>query len=159
MKKLLLFCLLISGGFASAQDYSVPVSTTAECKKAEPEVLLAAKLILSNPLENAEAKKAEAFVLSWMTNCEYSFELGGNIIDLSKKENSKLLFVYMAAQAKFILENPEKSKDKEAMTVAAYTALADYCANTANGVKLTKDVKRLIDAKEKGTIAKYAAEK
>jgi hypothetical protein len=159
MKNVLLLFLLLSAGVASAQDYSVPVSTTAECKKAEPEVLLAAKLILSKPLENAEAKKAEAFVLSWMTNCEYSFEIGGNITNLSKKENSKLLFVYMAAQAKFVLENPEKSKDKEAMAEAAYTALADYAANTANGVKLTKDVKRLIDAKQKGTIKEYAAEK
>lgn len=159
MKNIFLLFLLFSAGFVSAQDYSVPVSTTAECKKAEPEVLLAAKLILSKPLENAESKKAGAFVISWMTNCEYNFELGGNIVDLAKKENVRLLAVYMAAQAKFVLENPDKSKDKEAMAEAAYGALADYAANTANGVKLTKDVKRLIEAKEKGKIKEYAAEK
>ncbi|MDQ3110464.1 MAG: hypothetical protein M3R17_11270 [Bacteroidota bacterium] len=159
MKKLFIAFLLLSGGFVSAQDYSVPVRTTAECKAAEPEVLLAANLIMSKPLKNPEAKKAESFVLTWMTNCEYTFELGGNITKLNKKENAELLFVYMACQAKFVLENPSKAKDTEAITLAAYSALADYVAVAANGVKQTKEVKRLIEAKEAGTMKEYAAEK
>jgi hypothetical protein len=159
MKNVLLLFLLFSSGFISAQDYNVPLRTTADCKAAEPEVLLAANVIMSKPLENAESKKATAFVLTWMTNCEYSFELGGNIIKLAKKENVNLLGVYMAAQSKFVLENLTKSKDKEAIAIAAYTALAEYAAKSENGVKQTKEVKKLIAAKEAGTIKEYAAEK
>jgi hypothetical protein len=159
MKNAFVLFLFLSAGFVSAQDYNAPLRTTADCKMAEPDVLLATAVILSKPLENAEAKKAEAFVLTWMTNCEYSFEVGGNISKLDKKENMRLLFVYMACQAKFVLENPTKAKDTEAIGIAAYTALADYVAKTENGVKLTKEVKRLIEAKAAGTIKEYAAEK
>ncbi len=160
MKKPLTLLLLLVGGFLFGQtDYTtIPLKTTADCKAAEPAVLVAANFILGKPLNDKDVKDPEAFVLTWMTNTEYSFMVDNKISKL-EKGNKNLLFVYMSCQAKYLLENVDKAKDQNAIAVGAYSLLADYVSNAANGVKMNKDIQKLIDAKKNGKIQEWLDQK
>ena len=162
MKKLFSIALLLfATGTAFSQLsitelYKIPVKTTEDCKKAEPEILKAANLVLSKPIDDNDGVLAGAYLLVWAQNSEHSFTFDANISKLSKKKaNTMLLCVYLAALTKFILENPDKEKDTKAATIYTYTKLADYVANANNHVKKTKDIKKLIAAKTNNTIASY----
>jgi hypothetical protein len=158
MKKTFTFFLLLFSSFVFAQtDYStISLKTTADCKKAEPTVLEAAKLVLSKPISDASAHDANVFILTWMTNCEYSFLVDDKIGKLDKpKGNKNLLFIYMACQSKFLLENIDKAKDQNAIALGAYSLLADYISNTSNGVTINKDVQKFLDAKKEGKLQQW----
>ena len=65
----------------------------------------------------------------------------------------------MSCQAKYLLENVDKAKDQNAIAVGAYSLLADYVSNAANGVKMNKDIQKLIDAKKNGKIQEWLDQK
>lgn len=158
MKTTLTIFLFLFGSFAFAQtDYSsISLKTVAECKLAEPTVLEAANLVLSKPIDDADAHDANVFILNWMTNCEYSFLVDNKISKLEKpKGNKNLLFIYMACQSKYLLEHVDKAKDQNAIALGAYSLLADYVSNTANKVNISKDVQKLIDAKKDGKMQEW----
>ena len=163
MKKILTAALfLFSAGAVFSQKinidelYKIPIKTAEDCKKAEPEILKAANYVLSKPLDDNDGVMAGAFILLWATGSEHSFTFDGNISNLSKhKKNTMLLCVYLAATAKYILENPDKEKDTKAVTVYTYNTLASYIGNVANRVKKTKHTKKLIAAKTNNTMAAY----
>lgn len=157
MKNLIIcfFALLGTTVFAQTNYSKIPLKTAADCKAAEPSVLTAAAYILSKPMDSDSVKDARAFIIVWMTNTEYSFQVDAHIGNLDKKKNGNLLFIFMACQAKFLLENKDKAKDSEAINVGAYTMLADYISNSANGVTITKDVQKLLDAKRDGKVAEW----
>ena len=135
------------------------VKTPEECKAAEPRVLEAAKFILASPLESNDKHLYEAriLIIDWMSNTpEHSFSLDDNISKLSKGKNSSLIGIFMAAQTKFVLENPDSAKDSKKLQIAAFSAVAEYCMNEANGVEKSKSVTKLIEAYKSGKMDGYA---
>lgn len=162
MKKLFtVLALLFSACLFAQTDYTkIPLKTKEDCKAAEPDVLSASKLIISKPLGDASVNKAMIFLITWMSNCEYSFTIDEKITKLTKKKaNKDLLGVYMACMAKAVLENPDIAKDNEAIEIAAFSTLADYCSDSAHNVSVTKDIQKLIDAKKNGTMKDYVKAK
>jgi hypothetical protein len=157
MKNSITLLLLLFGGVAFAQtDYStIPVKTAEECKAAEPEILILANHIISSPLNDPESTRATRFFYDWTFNCSYTFQLDKRISELAGKGNGRLQVVFLACMAKFVLDNPDKSKDSDAMIFAAYNTLADYVAKPENGVKQTKDVQKLIQAKKDDKLKEY----
>jgi len=160
MKTTFTFFLLLFGSVAFAQtDFSsIPVKTTEDCKKAEPQVIEAANLILSKALDDASVKDAETFIVIWMTNCEYSFLVDDKISKM-EKGNKNLLFVYMACQSKFLLEHVDKAKDQNAIALGAYSLLCDFVSNAANHVEMNKYVKKMVDANKAGKLQEWLNEK
>ena len=161
MKTLITLLILVSNGFLFGQtDYStIPLKTTADCKAAEPQVLVAADFVLSKPIhDDADVKSPEAFILTWINNCEYSF-LVDSKIDKIEKDDKNLLFIFMTCEAKYLLENISKAKDQKAICLGAYSMLANYASDPANGVKANKYLQKLIDAKKNGTIQEWYDEK
>ena len=156
MKNIVLFLLLIAGSFGMAQDQEydkIKVKTPEDCKKAEPKVLEAADFIIDSPLEtdNRNLYAARALIIDWMSNTpEHTFSLDGNTAKLAKGKNISLLAVFMACQTKFVLENPDSSKEKHKVQLAAFSSLAEYCMNNRHGVDMTKAVIKLIDAYKNG---------
>jgi hypothetical protein len=160
MKKIYSLFFLLLGGqlFAQTTDYStIPLSTVEECRAAEPIVLEAADLILSKPLGDASVLRATIFVIDWISKCEYTFELSGPISKLSKSGINKDLFsIFIACQSKYLINHKDLSKDTAAINEGAYNLLADYCAETSHKVEMTKEVKKLIEAKKNGTMKTYS---
>lgn len=158
MKNSLTLFLFLFAATAFAQTDFTKISTGSveDCKAAEPQVLEAANLILSKPVNDAGLKDARSFLIRWMTSTEYTFTLDNHIVDMSKKKgNENLLAVFMACQAKYLLEHKDDAKYSDVINVGAYTLLADYIENTANGVAKNKETQKLLDAKKKGTIKDY----
>jgi hypothetical protein len=154
MKKSLtvLFLFIAAFAFAQSTDYSkIPTGSVSECKTAEPSVITAADLILSKPLNDETSSDARGFIIRWMTSTEYSFTIDNKITDLTKKKaNKNLLVIYMACQAKYLLEHKDDAKNNTAIEVGAFTLLADYISDSTHGVSITKEIQKLLDAKKNG---------
>lgn len=132
--------------FKNSEDY----------KKHEPDVLRCCNYILSHADDKDDINLAIArqFIITWMTGTEdYSFTVGGPISKIGK--NINLMAVYMAAAAKYELENPDKKNDADAVALNAYKALIAYVENDKNGVKKNTEYKKLKEAMDKGTLADY----
>lgn len=122
---------------------------TAEVDKA---ALQAATHILSTPENDNDMARLGAvqFLIRWMTGTPaYKFTLDDRAGKIAKKD---LLMVYMAAMAKYSLENPAESKNEKLVELNAVKYLLGYCQQ--QGIKLSGELKRLSQANEKGELEK-----
>jgi hypothetical protein len=150
-------CFFLLTGILPAQtNYDIPLKTAADCKAAEPTVLVASDFILSKPMNDGESTKPEAFIWLWAQNSDRTVTIAGPITKISTpKVNTNLLWIFVACQAKYILEHQDKANDKNLVLVESYKMLADYVSNSENGVTINKNVQKLLDAKKNGTMDEY----
>lgn len=154
-------CLLLWFGcnsvFAQETDYdAVPLGSKSDFKAAEKTVIEACNKVLTTAInmEDAGRMKATAFVIKWMSGTpDYQFAIDASIMKTINK-NEGLLSVYMASMAKFVLENPADAKDASKIKLSTYNLLLDYVAHENFGVKMTKPLKSLLDARAKGELEK-----
>jgi hypothetical protein len=157
MKKLVfLFSLFFSAATFAQTNYNIPLKTKEECKAAEPAVLIAAGVVLSSPMNDEAGHAAQLFVMRWADNSEYTITIAGPISSYWKgKTNGNIPWIFAACQAKYIIEHPDKAKDTDAILLAAYNMLAEYVGKASNGVTITKNVQKLLDAKKNDAMAEY----
>jgi hypothetical protein len=161
MKYLLLLFVISSPCLLTAQndDYRhIPVKTVDDCKKAEPLVMKAAKLVLGSPVNysSPELEDARIFVFSWMSGPSgFTFQIDGTIGKISKGKNRNLYWAFMAAESRFALENRDNAKDQKAIKMAAYNSIAVYCLKPENGVDLTKNISKFLDAYQNKKLDSY----
>ena len=90
-----------------------------------------------------------------MTNSpDYSFNLeaeGGKAC----KNNTDLLRVYIAALTKSAMDNKAFAHDAKKMKLESFKIFVAYCKNPANNVKMNSDLKKMIEANDKGELEKY----
>ena len=158
MKKLgLLFVVFItihSFGQTIPDFDLIKLEKVADFKPAEPFALQTANYLLSTPVkkEDANRQKSVQFIVRWMSGTsDYSFNLN-EAIDRIGKTNPDLLGIYMAAMTKYSLENKDSAKDPKLVKLNAMTMLLNYCENKDNNLKLTKPLKKLAEAKERGEL-------
>jgi hypothetical protein len=150
----ILFMLVI--GVLNAQDYSklkdIPLNNKDDCQKAQPAVLQCANELLSSRCsENLESLNSIAFVSRWMeATPDYKFGLNQTVFK-AIGSNNLLAGRYLASLAKTALENRIASEDQ--FQLASISVFLDYCKNPEAAVKVPKKLQRLIDAKQKGTLA------
>jgi len=151
--------ILISAG-SFAQDFSqyesIPLTTAAEYRKAEPHVILATELVLATPIEkkNKNRENAIAFIMKWMGGTsDFSFIPDKTVTKVTANDPD-LVGVYFACLAKYALEKG-KGVDREELRINAYTLLAKYCENPDNNYKLRGEMKKLVDAKNQNKIKEY----
>lgn len=141
----------------SGPDYdNIKLETAADCRAAEPMALQASTYLLSTPFEekNITRLRALSFIIKWMSATpDYSFTLD-NVASKLMKGNDDLLGLYMAAMTKYCIENKESAKDPKLVKLNAVTAVLDYCENEKNNLKMTKQLKKLAEAKAKGELEK-----
>jgi hypothetical protein len=157
MKLTILIAALFFSGVAFTQTLPnfdiIKLEKTADYKMAEPYALQTANYIFLNPFkkENKDLLNSLRFMGKWMNGTpDYSFAVG----DMEDKigNDNDLLGLYMIAKAKYILENKANAKDPKLVKLNATIVLINYCSNKDNLIRMTKQLKKLAEAKEKGQL-------
>jgi hypothetical protein len=157
-----LFALLNRPVFSQQlPDYTkVSLTQASDYKAAEPQVLQAAIYMLSTPYNKEDLAWLNAiqFIMKWVEGTpDYSFTFGSSTTKIFK-DKMELLSLYIAAMARYSLENPGSAKDPNAIAFNAMSTVLTYCNNTANNMAMTKPMKKLSEAKEQGQLAEALRE-
>ncbi|MDJ1504602.1 hypothetical protein [Xanthocytophaga agilis] len=157
----ILFVFLCFAYVGFAQDFSnlknYSLSAKEDFKKAESVVLECSKYLVSHPLSETDLNRLYAvqFIMRWMEGTpDFSFSLDETAVKLSKS-NTALLGIYLGEMSQLAIQNPEMSKDAKQIKLNAITSVLTYCEDSSNSVKLDKELKKLIDAKNKGKLKEY----
>jgi len=158
MKKLLIVLLLFCFKTSFSQNvirYSdIKLEQAADYRVADTITLNAAAYLLSTPFDknNIDRLSALQFVIKWMTGTpDYPFGLDNTAIKIMKG-NDDLMGLYMAAMAKYALENKSSATDGKLVKLNAVKSILAYCENTGNNMKMTKQLQKLSEANKKGEL-------
>ena len=158
MKRTILIFLVFLAKFSIAQtvpDFDlIKLDKVSDYKAAEPFVLQTSTYLLSTPFDskNENRSKSLQFIARWMSGtAEQSFVLDDAASKIIKG-NDDLIGIYLAAMAKFSLENKQLAKDPKVVKLNAINSLLDYSSNKINNLKPGKQLKKLLDAREKGQL-------
>lgn len=144
-----------------SQDGVVPanyqLNTKEDYAKFEADIITAAKWLLATPLNEQSDKREQvsSFVVKWISGSPtVNVEINPTIMDFEKK-NPGILVLYMAASAKYVLEN-NYSKDMRAKHRAA---LRDMISVYKSGKGIHKDKKmdKLAKSDEEGKLDEWIA--
>jgi hypothetical protein len=137
--------------------YEVPLVTEKDYSNAEKKVIEAATFLLSTKFDNDNLERlyATEFVMKWMAGTpHFTFQLNEQIAR-SFAEEPELMNLYMAAMAKYALENKNKAADTGEINLQAAKALIEYTARTANNLRQTGELKKMAAAMKKGELRKF----
>lgn len=119
--------------------------------------LQASNFLLSAPFEkdNLDRLKSLQYIIKWMSGTpHYNFTLDEQATKFAKKNND-LLGLYMAAMTKYVLENKADAADQNKIKLNAVKMIISYVKDQKNNVKLNSELKKAIEADEKGELAAY----
>ncbi|MEI6059298.1 MAG: hypothetical protein WCR72_01255 [Bacteroidota bacterium] len=160
MKRVVFALLILFASASFAQNYSqwenIPLVTAAEFRKAEPQVMLAADLVLSTPIEKTNKNRLNAisFIMKWMGGTsDYSFVLDETMRRVTYGDKD-MLGVYFACLSKYAIQKG-KGADREDIRIKSYAMLAAYCENPDNNIKVRGEIKKLVDAKNQNKMKEY----
>lgn len=163
MKRLFFVLVLVFvSAFSFAQNLPNYDAIKLEVKEdyntaAETAALKAASFLLSTPNEknSLDRLKSLQYLIKWMSGTpDYSFSLGDPVTKFAKK-NEDLLGLYMAAMTKFVLENKADAKDEKKIKLNAVKMLIDYAKDENNKIKINGELKKAVEADNKGQLAEY----
>jgi len=161
MKKAICTLLLIFAAFYSFSQSmppvdGVPLVTAQDYRTAENVVVQVDGNLLSTPIDKANETRLYAglFLMKWINGTpDFDFTTEQKPLKYLKKD-ADLITVYCAALTSFTLQY-RSVKDHKALTVNAVKAFLDYVNNANNHVVLTKNLKKLSDANQQGTLEKF----
>jgi hypothetical protein len=139
-----------------AQYESIPMSTAAEFRRAEPQVALAADFVYNVPIDktNLNRKNALSFIIKWMRGTsDYSFVVDESLKKITYNDQD-LASVYFACLAKSALQKG-KDADRDEIRTYSYILFATYCENPENNYVPKGEMRKLVDAKNKGQMKEY----
>ncbi len=160
--KLFVFAAFFIGfvGFLPAQTLTdfdlIKMEKASDYKVAEPFVLQTANYLFSVPFKKDSKDRLNSlrFISKWMNGTsDYSFLFTDEMVKIGK-DNYDLIGQYMAAMAKYTLDNKAAAKDTKAMKLNAMILLLDYCENKDNNMRMSKQLKKLSDSRSKGELEK-----
>ena len=158
MKAVLVVFITICGLCAKAQTVPnfdlIKLEKATDYKIAEPFVLQTATYLLSTPYIKASKDRNNSlqFISKWMYGTtDYAFVFN-DVVDKIGKDNNELLGMYMAAMAKYALQNKAVAKDQKQLKINAMILLLNYCENKDNNMRMSKQLKKMAEAKEKGQL-------
>jgi len=134
---ILFWCVALSAFSQTSSQYdNIPLTSAANYRKAEPQVILAADYVYSSPIdkENTYRKNAISFIMKWMAGTsDYSFGMDETISKIAGGDND-ILGIYFVCLAKYALAKGT-GVDREELKYNAYIMLATYCENSNNNYK------------------------
>jgi hypothetical protein len=158
MKKILFIPLVVLSICAFSQNStdfdSIKIDNATDCKAAEPYALEASNYLFSKPFDKNDIDRLRSMrlIIRWMSATpDYHFALDEAAAKLMKGSDD-LLGLYMGAMTKYALENKSTSGDAKLVKLNAITTILNYVENPANNLKMTKSLKKLSEAKAKGTL-------
>ena len=158
-KTLFLLIALLTTTFLYAQNVpdftQIKLDKPDDYRAANTYALVAANALLSNPIDKDKIDRlnCQKFVAKWMSGTpDYGFTFGNSEKILSN--DPELLGIYMASMVKFCLENKVQGKEQEKIKIGSWQILLAYCDNSTNNVRLTRKLKKLIEADKNGELAR-----
>ena len=122
--------------FTNVESYKTERSKVLEC----------ANYLFNTPSNTAELNRLTAlqYIMKWMEGTPaFTFEIGEEAMKLSKG-NTDLLGLYFAGMTKVVLDNEGDTLNAQQIYKRTEALLVDYCANSANKMKPSKTLKKLI---------------
>jgi len=158
MKKALLTLLVIFLSIAAFSQNIPPVDgvrmeTDQDYRNADSLVMQVSRYLLSIPLNNDNHTRLRAgvFLTRWMQGSP-QFNVAPNDRVLKYIDSDvDLLSVYYAALCSFVLQYPSV-RDSNTVTLNAAKELVAYMDKSSNHVILTRRLKKLCDADDKGEL-------
>ena len=130
----------------------IELNNAIDCRLAEPQILVCSNYILSTPVKDSDINRsfAIAAVKKWMAKTpDYIFHVDKNVAKILDVKGN-VLAVFITAMTKFCIENPEQGNDSQAVASYAWDTVLYYAAKKENNVQLTRELKKMIKAKQKG---------
>lgn len=146
-----LFCFQFSFSQSVPDFETVRLDKAADYKPAERFVLAAVNYALSTPYnkDDADRQASNRFILKWMQGTpSFGFDLDESVRKIIKG-NDGILPLYMAGLAKYVIENPDSSKDQNVIKENALNTVIKYCEDPKNNFKMTKGLRKYADSKMK----------
>ena len=143
--------------FAQSPYGDVKLEAPEDYRIAEPSVLKATNYLFTTKYDKDDLERLYAieFIMKWMGGTpDYDFVLSENFTKPFLHETDLLGF-YMAAIAKFILENKTQAKETTKVNISAAKMIIDYSNKAANNLKQTGELKKMAAASKKGELEKY----
>ncbi len=119
----------------------------SDFKDAAPLALSAASFLLSTPFKknDKDRQRAVQFLSNWMTGTkEYHFSMPQ--IMLESADDHDLLGIFIAALAKFCLENKTVSSNARLVEKGVSKLVLDYCNDVNNNFTLKKKIRKRLEA-------------
>jgi uncharacterized protein YfaS (alpha-2-macroglobulin family) len=160
MKKVLLICLSTLATyccFAQSPYNDIVLEQKEDYKNAERDILKAANYLFGSPYDKDDLDRLYAieFIMKWMSGTpNYNFQLSEKYSKPFSGETD-LIGLYMAAMAKYALENKEKKADPETINLAAVKIVLGYSSKASNKLKQTSELKKMNAALRNGELQKY----
>lgn len=150
-----LSCICYGQDYSNLQD--IVLKDKSDYPQAENKVLECAKYIISTPVDDNNLNRLYAvqFLIRWMVGTpEYTFNMD-EIVNKITKSNQNLLGIYLACMTNFVLENKEKAKDDKEVKYNSILTFLNYCETNGSNVKINREVKKMIRAREEGKLKEY----
>ena len=144
-------------GQTADQIKEIKLKKKGDYRKAESEILLNAKFVLTTPVDPENTTRGQAIqnLAMWMENTpDYRFIIDDAVIPVIQKDTD-IMAVYIAGMIKFVLENPDGSKDQNEIMFHAFSDLLDFCSHSENGIMITKEMKRALEARNENKLKEY----
>lgn len=162
MKRFLVLTFISILGLQSyATDFSklstIELNTSEQYEAAQEQVLDCCYYLLSTPCDKKDKDRgfATQFIIRWIQGTpEYSFEIEETVAQMTG-EKDELLSLYLTCYTKLTLESENPYEEKETIKKGAINAFLDYCGNSINKVRPTKEIKRMLEAREEGQLEAY----
>lgn len=150
----MLFFSALSFGQTMPDFEMIRLENASDYKKAQPFAMQTAMYLLSTPVEKKNAdnrQKSIEFLYKWMSGTpDHSF-VQEEMFEKVGKDNKDILAIYIASMVKTWLE-PGANKDAKLVKLKAINMLLDYCSHKDNNIKMNKQVKKLVEARQNGTL-------
>jgi hypothetical protein len=149
-KSIFLFLLVCFCNVSIAQFVypyrDIKLEKPSDYKETESLALSAATFLITTPFIEVDEGRAGAliFLNSWINGTkDYQFYLQGLVQDISVDRN--LLSLYIAAMAKYTLENKAEAVNPIKVEQQASKILLAYCDDPKNNFKLKKKLRKLLE--------------
>lgn len=124
----------------------IKLEKPSDYKETEPLALSAATFLLTTAFVESDAGRSGAlqFLSTWMAGTkDYSFSMQGMVEDISSDRN--LLNIFIAAMAKYSLENKTASVNPMRVELNAAKLVLAYCDDPKNNFKLKKKYRKILE--------------
>ncbi len=127
----------------------------------EKQVLESCDFLLNTPVNKKDENRiiASQFMIKWMENTpDYSFSIDENVYKLIKG-STVMLNVYLASLVKATLDNVNPYENEKEVILNCINTFLDYCSAPKNKLKLNKGIRKMLEARDSGTLTDYLAVK
>ncbi len=163
MKTLTTLLVLFSVSFlTSAQGPQMNdqiINEDEQAAQLEKKVMESCELLLNTPVNKKDENRINAsqLIIQWMESTpDYSFSIDENIYTLTKS-NASMLNVYLASLVKATLDNINPYENEKEVKMNCVNTFLDYCSTPKNKLKPNKGIKKMLEARDSGTLTDYLA--